>query len=152
MKTSELINIRNFLYETDAPHHLTTTLTKEINKKYLKLSDFTSNKKKLYTALINWYINKYNMTQHITNIRLDVEYLSLKDLTQGYIKRNPYENRFDIKMKPNSNIIEEIDTLIHELTHYKQYISGSMKDLQDKTIQFNEISYKLSDTPYEEQP
>ena len=91
--------------------------------------------------VVSWCINHFNLDAHIS--------VSLGAYTDWYgtcIDND--DGGYDIEISFNQSLRDFIATIVHEMVHVKQYVTGKWKGTGEQEA--NRLQYKLTDRIWKE--
>ena len=95
-------------------------------------------------SVVSWCINHFNLDVHNTDINVE-----LKVITDCYgtcIDND--DGGYDITISINQSLRDFVATIVHEMVHVKQYITGEWQGEGEREA--SKLQYKLTDKLWKE--
>ena len=95
-------------------------------------------------SVVDWCINHFNLDVHETDINVSLEMITN---CYGTCIDND-EGGYDIAVSINQPLRDIVATIVHEMVHVKQYVTGKWKGTGEQEA--SDLQYKLSDKMWKE--
>jgi len=94
--------------------------------------------------IVSWCINHFNLDVHKTSV--NVLLWPVPDCMGTCVDND--EGGYDIEINFNQPLRDFIATIVHEMVHVKQYVTGKWKGTGEREA--NKLQYKLTDKLWKE--
>ena len=95
-------------------------------------------------SVVDWCINHFNLDVHETDI--NVELYEVMDCYGTCVDND--KGGYDITVSINQSLRDIVATIVHEMVHVKQYVTGKWKGTGEQEA--SNLQYKLTDKLWKE--
>ena len=95
-------------------------------------------------SIVSWCMNHFNLDVHKTSI--NVLLWPVPDCMGTCVDND--EGGYDIEINFNQSLRDFVATIVHEMVHVKQYVTGEWKGTGEREA--NKLQYKLTDKLWKE--
>lgn len=117
----------------------------------LEIIGGTKAQKELVTKVVGWYLKKALPRVRTLDITVRLTKCMQKSGAYGYCLEGDSNRHFEIEIDKNLRLFDFVSTLLHELTHLKQYARKEMVFQPDGRTRWKKKVYPLT-VSYEESP
>ena len=117
----------------------------------LEIIGGTKAQKELVTKVVGWYLKKALPRVRTLDITVRLTKCMEKSGAYGYCLEGDSNRNFEIEIDKNLRLFDFVSTLLHELTHLKQYARKEMVFQPDGRTRWKKKVYPLT-VSYEESP
>ena len=94
--------------------------------------------------VVSWCINHFKLDVHNTDINVSLE----ENINCNGTCVDNDEGGYDIEINVNQSIRDFVATIVHEMVHVKQYVTGKWKGTGEREA--SDLQYKLTDKLWKE--
>jgi hypothetical protein len=99
--------------------------------------------KTITLSVINWCITHFNLD---SGIDINISLLSFTDCYGTCVDNN--NGGYDIEINSNQSLRDFVATIVHEMVHVKQYVTGEWQGEGEREA--NKLQYELADKIWKE--
>ena len=99
--------------------------------------------KTITLSVINWCITHFHLD---SGIDINISLLSFTDCYGTCVDNN--NDGYDIEINSNQSLRDFVATIVHEMVHVKQYVTGEWQGEGEREA--NKLQYKLADKIWKE--